>query len=85
MSLRRSRPVRLRSPNGAHSAAKRQKKMYELAARMEERSEHFAMLDTIDSGNPLTGMRGDAQKAPGEIRHFANMASEIKGIVRGAR
>lgn len=61
------------------SAAKRQKKMYELAARMEERIEHFAMLDTVDSGNPLTGMRGDAQKAPGEIRYFANMASEIKG------
>jgi betaine-aldehyde dehydrogenase len=61
------------------SAAKRQKKMYELAARMEERIEHFAMLDTVDSGNPLTGMRGDAQKAPGEIRTFANMASEIKG------
>jgi betaine-aldehyde dehydrogenase len=61
------------------SAAKRQKKMYELAMRMEERIEHFAMLDTIDSGNPLTGMIEDAKKAPGEIRSFANMASEIKG------
>ncbi len=62
------------------SAAKRQKKMHELAARMEERVEHFAMLDTMDSGNPLTGMRGDAKKAPDEIRYFANMASEIKGV-----
>jgi betaine-aldehyde dehydrogenase len=61
------------------SAGKRQKKMYELAARMEERSEHFAMLDTIDSGNPLTGMRGDAEKAPGEIKFFANLATELKG------
>jgi len=61
------------------SAAKRQKKMYELAARMEERCEQFAMLDTIDSGNPLTGMRGDAQKAPGEIKYFANLAGELKG------
>ena len=61
------------------SATKRQKKMYELAARMEERIDHFAMLDTVDSGNPLSGMLGDAQKAPGEIRYFANMASEIKG------
>ncbi len=61
------------------SAAKRQKKMYELAARMEERIEHFAMLDTIDSGNPITGMIEDAKKAPNEIRTFANMASELKG------
>lgn len=61
------------------SAAKRQKKMYELAARMEERVEQFALLDTIDSGNPISGMRGDAQKAPGEIRFFANLASELKG------
>jgi betaine-aldehyde dehydrogenase len=61
------------------SAAKRQKKMYELAKRMEERVAHFAMLDTIDSGNPLTGMIEDAKKAPDEIRNFANMASELKG------
>lgn len=61
------------------SAAKRQKKMYELAQRMEERIAHFAMLDTIDSGNPLTGMIEDAKKAPAEIRNFANLASELKG------
>jgi betaine-aldehyde dehydrogenase len=61
------------------SAAKRQKKMYELAKRMEERAAHFAMLDTIDSGNPLMGMIEDAKKAPDEIRNFANMASELKG------
>ncbi len=60
-------------------AAKRQKKMYELAARMEERIEHFAMLDVIDSGNPLMGMMDDAKKAPGEIRFFANLATELKG------
>ena len=54
--------------------------MYELAARMEERIDHFAMLDEkLISGNPLSGMLGDAQKAPGDIRYFANMASEIKG------
>ncbi len=62
------------------SAAKRQKKMYELARRMEERTAHFAMLDTIDSGNPLTGMIEDAKKAPDEIRNFANLASELKGV-----
>jgi betaine-aldehyde dehydrogenase len=61
------------------SAPKRQKKMYELAARMEERIEEFALLDTIDSGNPISGMLGDAEKAPGEIRYFANLATEIKG------
>jgi betaine-aldehyde dehydrogenase len=61
------------------SAAKRLKKMFELAARMEERTEHFAMLDVIDSGNPISGMIEDAKKAPGEIRAFAAMASELKG------
>ncbi len=61
------------------SAAKRQKKMYELADRMENRIEHFAMLDVVDSGNPLIGMIEDAKKAPAEIRNFANMASELKG------
>ncbi len=60
-------------------AAKRQKKMYELAHRMEEHIEHFAMLDVLDSGNPLMGMIEDAKKAPQEIRSFANMASELKG------
>ena len=58
---------------------KRQKIMLELAARMAEHTERFARLDTIDSGNPYTGMLGDAEKAPDEIRYFANLASELKG------
>ncbi len=58
---------------------KRQKLLLELATRMEERIEHFAKLDAIDSGNPISGMRQDAQKAPDEIRYFANLASELKG------
>lgn len=57
----------------------RQKLLYKLAARMEEKVEHFAMLDAVDSGNPIVGMRGDAEKAPDEIRYFANLASELKG------
>ncbi|OYV59784.1 MAG: hypothetical protein B7Z71_07340 [Acidocella sp. 21-58-7] len=61
------------------TAAKRRKKMYELAERMEEKTAHFAMLDTIDSGNPITGMMEDAKKAPEEIRSFANLATELKG------
>ncbi len=58
---------------------KRQKIMLELAARMDERVEAFAKLDVIDSGNPISGMRTDAEKAPEEIRFFANLASELKG------
>jgi len=58
---------------------KRQKLMLELADRMKHYNESFAMLDTIDSGNPYTGMLGDAEKAPDEIRYFAHLASELKG------
>lgn len=60
---------------------KRQKILHELAGRMADDNsvERFALIDTIDSGNPIAGMRGDAKKAPDEIRYFANLASELKG------
>jgi betaine-aldehyde dehydrogenase len=58
---------------------KRQKLMLELADRMAERAEQFALLDTLDSGNPYSGMLNDARMAPEDIRYFANLASELKG------
>ena len=62
-----------------YSWKKRQRILLELADRMKEHVERFALLDTIDSGNPYTGMLGDAEKAPDEIRYFAHLASELKG------
>jgi betaine-aldehyde dehydrogenase len=61
------------------SWVKRAKIMRELAARMTEKSEHFAKLDVMDCGSPIAGMRGDAQSAPSEVIYFAGVASELKG------
>ena len=44
-----------------YSWKKRQRILLELADRMTEYVERFALLDTIDSGNPYTGMLGDAE------------------------
>ena len=57
----------------------RAKVMRELAARMAERAEDFAVLDVADSGSPITGMRDDARAAPNAFYYFAGIASELKG------
>lgn len=62
-----------------YSWVKRAKIMRDFAARMAERVEHFAVLDVQDSGNPIGGMRGDAQGAPSEFYYFAGVSSELKG------
>jgi betaine-aldehyde dehydrogenase len=62
-----------------YSWVKRAKIMREFGARMAERVEHFAVLDVQDSGNPIGGMRGDAQGAPSEFYYFAGISSELKG------
>ncbi len=51
----------------------------ELAGRIRDRAEHLAMLDTTDSGNPITGMRGDVRKAAEEVDYFAGLGGELKG------
>lgn len=51
----------------------------ELASRIREREEEFARLDTLDSGNPIKGMRGDARNASQHLEYFAGLASELKG------
>lgn len=53
--------------------------MRELAARMAGKSEHFARLDSMDSGNPISGMRNDARAASAEILYYAGIATELKG------
>ena len=63
------------TPWGKRAAALR-----ELADRIAERAEHFAQLDTLESGNPITGMRGDAAGAASDLRYFAGLAGETKGV-----
>src|SRR5688572_19146028 len=59
--------------------ARRAKVMRELADRMAQKVEHFALLDTMDQGSPLTAMRRDSQRAMSEFYYYASIASEIKG------
>jgi betaine-aldehyde dehydrogenase len=58
---------------------KRASALRELAARLDERVEEFALLDTRESGNPIQGMRGDILGAARELRYFAGIAGETKG------
>ena len=59
---------------------KRAKILRELAARMDEQTDQFVSLDVLDSGKPIKGMHGDAQKAPQEFLYFAGLASQLKGV-----
>jgi betaine-aldehyde dehydrogenase len=52
----------------------------ELAARITERSAELALLDSRDSGNPITGMRVDLAGTPAEILYYAGIAAEAKGF-----
>ncbi|MGH2441726.1 MAG: aldehyde dehydrogenase family protein [Chloroflexota bacterium] len=51
----------------------------ELAMRIRERQDKFAMLDTSDAGMPVTAMRRDARNASDHLLYFAGLASELKG------
>lgn len=60
--------------------AQRGKILRELAARMDERAEAFAMTDVLDSGNPINGMRSDAAGASSDFHHFGGLGGEMKGV-----
>jgi betaine-aldehyde dehydrogenase len=50
-----------------------------LADRIDDCREELAQLDALDSGNPVTGMRGDVRKAAEDLRYFAGLGGELKG------
>ncbi|MFT7473650.1 MAG: betaine-aldehyde dehydrogenase [Verrucomicrobiales bacterium] len=54
-------------------------KMNLVADAIAENGERLAMIDTIESGLPITGMRGDAKGAAKELRFFAGISGEAKG------
>jgi betaine-aldehyde dehydrogenase len=56
-----------------------------LADRLAPHAEAFARLDAIDSGSPITGMRGDAKNATDILRYFAGVAGEVTGRSYEAR
>ncbi|GIK83182.1 MAG: NAD/NADP-dependent betaine aldehyde dehydrogenase [Alphaproteobacteria bacterium] len=49
------------------------------AAVIRSQAEELAMLDAIDTGNPVAEMVSDARMAAAEIEYFAGLVTEIKG------
>jgi betaine-aldehyde dehydrogenase len=64
---------------GALDWATRGRTLRALAARLEEESETFALLDTLDGGNPLAAMRTDVASGLEALNYFAGLAGEAKG------
>jgi acyl-CoA reductase-like NAD-dependent aldehyde dehydrogenase len=58
----------------------REKLLWELAGAIEERSEVFALLETLDTGKPIAEAREiDVTDALGNLRYFAGWASKVEG------
>ena len=51
----------------------------ELARIIEDNAPGLALLDAIDGGHPVTGMRADLEIAADTLRLFAGLAIELKG------
>ena len=50
-----------------------------LARRIEDHAEELALMDAVDAGNALVGMRGDMDWTARTLRYFAGLIAEIKG------
>jgi betaine-aldehyde dehydrogenase len=50
-----------------------------LAERIEAAADELAMMDAVDSGNAIVGMRGDMTWTADTLRYFAALITEIKG------
>ena len=59
----------------------RAQKVMALANVLRQHAEDFALLDAIDSGNPVTAMKGDAVMAAAIMDYFAGLAGELKGQI----
>jgi betaine-aldehyde dehydrogenase len=59
--------------------SERAKSIYALAKRIDDNAEELALMDAIDSGNALNGMRGDMVWTSATLRYFAGLITEIKG------
>jgi betaine-aldehyde dehydrogenase len=50
-----------------------------LAGRIREQRNLLGMMDAIDAGNAVTGMRGDMDWTADSLEYFAGLVTEIKG------
>lgn len=53
--------------------------MEELAKRIDEHADELALMDAVDAGNAVTGMRGDMDWTAQTFRYFAGLITEVKG------
>lgn len=53
--------------------------MNKFADRILQHANKLAMMDAVDSGNAVSGMRGDMQWTADSFRFFAGLVTEIKG------
>lgn len=59
----------------------RGQKVAALADALRAHAEDFALLDAVDSGNPVTAMKGDVLMAAAIMDYFAGLAGDLKGRV----
>lgn len=57
----------------------RGKALKEAAARLRAHEDELALLDTLDCGNPITGMRFDVNLGATLMEFFAGLTAELKG------
>jgi betaine-aldehyde dehydrogenase len=57
----------------------RAKLLIQLAEKIDEHANHLALMDALDSGNAISGMRGDMKWTSDTYRYFAGLVTEIKG------
>lgn len=50
-----------------------------LAESIEKHADKLALMDALDSGNAIVGMRGDMKWTADSLRYFAGLITEIKG------
>ena len=60
-------------------ARERAKYLVDLADTIDENADHLALMDAVDSGNAVNGMRGDMDWTADTLRYFAGLVTEIKG------
>ncbi|MFP4537193.1 MAG: aldehyde dehydrogenase family protein [Dichotomicrobium sp.] len=57
----------------------RAKILNRLAEAIDDNIEELALIDAVDGGNAVSGMRGDVKWASDSLRYFAGLVLEIKG------
>ena len=50
-----------------------------LADAVDRNAGHLALMDAVDSGNAISGMRGDMDWTSAALRYFAGLVTEMKG------